>query len=54
MPEITVELIQARRQVLENSRVKLLADLNATIGAIMDCDHWLETLTKEESQENKP
>ena len=41
---ITAEAIGARKLVLMQQADKLKADLNATIGALHDCEYWLKEL----------
>lgn len=48
---INEEAILDRLEELKESRVKLLADINAHDGAIQDCEYWLERLNKIEIEE---
>lgn len=41
---ITREAVEKRLASLDQSRLQLMADLNATNGAIQDCKYWLERL----------
>ena len=41
--KITRAIIEARISMLEEQREQLLAQLNAVVGALQDCQHWLET-----------
>ena len=47
---ITKELIQLRSAQLQKQAEKLQSDLNATIGAIQDCNFWLAQLDKSEEE----
>lgn len=41
---ITKEQIQARAAQLQRQAERLQNDLNATLGALQDCNYWLEQL----------
>jgi hypothetical protein len=45
---ITRESIQDRKQVLERQRDELIANFHAVLGAIQDCEWWLEQLGEDE------
>jgi hypothetical protein len=45
---ITKEDIQKRLAMLEQDYERAIADVNAINGAMQDCKHWLEQLTKDE------
>lgn len=46
--------IKARVQYLQEIHSQLLADLNATIGAQRECQHWLASVGAPQSQEQEP
>ena len=48
------EAIEARRVALEAQRVELIAQVNATMGAIQDCEYWLAQLPPEEADQRVP
>ena len=41
---MTKDLVQKRKQELEQQRVQTIATLNAIEGAVQDCDYWLKQL----------
>lgn len=43
---MTSEQIKQRVAVLENDRLRGIAQVNALEGAIQDCRYWLEQLTQ--------
>jgi hypothetical protein len=43
---MTRDEIQARIAQLEAQRVELIAQVNATMGAIQDCTYWLGQVAK--------
>ena len=45
--EITRELIEQRKAEYEQMKARLISDLDATVGAIQDCEYWLGELDKE-------
>ena len=48
------EQIEARKAALEAQRDQMLASLNATIGAINECDYWLAQLAAETLKVSAP
>ena len=48
---MTEEKLVARRQELANVQEQLVAQVNATRGAISECDYWLQELQKPEPEE---
>jgi hypothetical protein len=48
--DITAEQVKARMEQLERERQRLTANLNATIGAIQDCEYWLGVVEAESSE----
>jgi hypothetical protein len=48
---ITEELLTARKEDLEKTRLQALAHLNAVLGAIEDVDHWLLVASMEAPEE---
>jgi len=51
--QVTLEQVQARKGQLIQRKEQLNADLNATIGAIQDCEYWQGVLEKQEDQEKE-
>jgi hypothetical protein len=47
---MTRDDVEARRAALEAQRVELIAQVNATMGAIQDCDYWLAQLPPAQAQ----
>lgn len=47
---LTRKQIEARRAELETRRDRQLAELNATIGALTEVQHWLSVLETDEEQ----
>lgn len=47
---ITRKQIEERLAQYKQAEQVLQNDLNATRGAIQDCDHWLKVLDEEEAQ----
>ena len=43
---VTKEVVQERLEALKKQAEKLQADLNATVGAVQDCNYWLAQLEK--------
>lgn len=52
--EITIEQVRQRQEAIEQRKANLLADLNATIGALQDCEYWLGVLEKQPTEQEKP
>jgi hypothetical protein len=48
---ITKEQIQIRIRALQQQAEKLQNDLNATLGAIQDCNFWIAQLAVEEKKD---
>jgi hypothetical protein len=51
MTEITCEALVARKAALEQGREQLLANLNATQGALQELDYWLKQLNDQPVEE---
>lgn len=49
-----LEVLRAGRAELESKRVRLVANINATDGAIQDCEFWLEAAEREEREKVSP
>lgn len=47
---ITKEEILKRIEMLEQDKEKLLSNYNAVLGAIQDCNYWIQKLTEEDSE----
>lgn len=47
---ITKEQIQARSVQLQKQAEKLQNDLNATLGALQDCNYWLSQIEADEAE----
>ena len=45
------EKLLARREAIRKGREKLVADLNATDGALQEVEYWLDVLDKEAAEE---
>jgi 3-phenylpropionate/cinnamic acid dioxygenase small subunit len=48
---ITREMLQARLADLRAGHAKAAADMNATAGAIQDCEYWLAEINKSDQAE---
>ena len=47
------EKLLARREAIRKGREKLVADLNATDGALQEAEYWLDVLDKEAEEVEK-
>ena len=53
MPEITKETIITRKTTLLKELAQVKANMNATLGAIQDCNYWFAQLAEEEKEDKK-
>lgn len=51
---MTKDLVQKRKQELEQQRVQTIATLNAIEGAMQDCDYWLKQLESSPETSDSP
>ena len=49
--QITKEMLEARLTQLRAGLAKAQADVNATSGAIEDCEYWLAEISREKPQD---
>ena len=42
--------VEARKEDLQRQREQLVANINAVVGALQDCDYWLSVIEEEERQ----
>ena len=49
--EITLDAINIRMQTLAAQAENLKANLQATYGAIQDCEYWLSAITEEAKEQ---
>jgi hypothetical protein len=47
---MTKDSVLARKNELDQQRLQYIANLNAVVGAIQDCDYWIAKLDEEERQ----
>lgn len=48
---ITRAAILQRKETLQHDQEQMIANLNAIVGALQDCDYWLAELDKAERKE---
>ena len=44
---ITKDMIMQRKEQLEKDRDTLIANYNAVLGALQDCDYWLQQIDRD-------
>jgi hypothetical protein len=48
--DISVEKLNERKDALIKDRDQLVATLNATVGAIQECDYWISVIQSDKSK----